>query len=97
MTLAKTTEIPKIEVVNDWNIQVATDTVIKEDGVELSRSRHRYVLIPFQSSYDDENKKWVHTATDISKEDAKVQAVCNAIWTDDVKAEYKTWRENATI
>ena len=97
MTLAKTTEIPKIEVVNNWNIQVATDTVIKEDGVELSRSRHRYVLIPFQSSYDDENKKWVHTATDISKEDAKVQAVCNAIWTDDVKAEYKTWRENATI
>lgn len=97
MTLAKTTEIPKIEVVNDWNIQVATDTVIKEDGVELSRSRHRYILIPFQSNYDDENEKWVHTATDISKEDAKVQAVCNAIWTDDVKAEYKTWRENATI
>ena len=36
MTLSKTTEIPKIEIVNDWNIQVATDTVIKEDGVELS-------------------------------------------------------------
>ena len=50
MTLAKTTEIPKIEVVNNWNIQVATDTVIKEDGVELSRSRHRHVLTPFQSN-----------------------------------------------
>ena len=37
MALTKTTEVPKIEVVKDWNIQVATDTVIKEDGPEISR------------------------------------------------------------
>ena len=93
MALSKATEIPKIEVVNDWNIQVATDTVIKEDGVELSRSRHRHVLIPFQSNYDDENKKWVHTATDISGEATNVQAICNAIWTDAVKTNYKAFIE----
>ena len=93
MALSKATEIPKIEVVNDWNIQVATDTVIKEDGVELSRSRHRHVLTPFQSNYDDENKKWVHTATDISGEATNVQAICNAIWTDTVKTNYKAFIE----
>ena len=93
MTLAKTTEIPKIEIVNDWNIQVATDTVIKEDGIELSRSRHRHVLTPFQSNYDDEKSKWVHTATDISGEATNVQAICKAVWTTDIKNAYKTWKE----
>ena len=93
MTLAKTTEVPKIEIVNDWNIQVATDTVVKEDGVELSRSRHRHVLTPFQSSYDAETSAWVHTATDISSEAANVQAICNAVWTTDIKNAYKTWKE----
>ena len=45
MAITKETEIPKIEVVNSWNIQVATDTVIKEDGTEISRSRHRLYLL----------------------------------------------------
>ena len=97
MTLAKTTEIPKIEVVNDWNIQVATDTVIKEDGVELSRSRHRHVLTPFQSNYDNENSKWVHTETDISGEASNVQAICNAVWTTDIKNAFKTWKESQEV
>ena len=97
MTLAKTTEIPKIEVVNNWNIQVATDTVIKEDGVELSRSRHRHVLTPFQSNYDNENSKWVHTETDISGEASNVQAICNAVWTTDIKNAFKTWKESQEV
>ena len=96
MALTKEIVIQKIEVVGSWSIGVATDTVIKEDKQEISRTRHRHTLQPFQSM-QDEDKKWTHTDTDISKEDAKVQAVCNAIWTDDVKAEFKTWRENATI
>ena len=97
MTLAKTIEIPKIEVVNNWNIQVATDTVIKEDGVELSRSRHRHVLTPFQSNYDNENSKWVHTETDISGEASNVQAICNAVWTTDIKNAFKTWKESHEV
>ena len=36
MAITKSTEIPKIEVINTWSIQVATDTVIKEDGTEIS-------------------------------------------------------------
>ena len=96
MTITKTTEIPKIEVVNFWNIQVATDTVILENDLEISRSRHRHVLVPFTSS-KDEDGNWTHTATDISGEDASVQAIANAAWTDTVKANYKTFVENQEV
>ena len=92
MAITKTTEIPKIEVVGTWNVQVATDTVILEDDVEISRSRHRHVLVPCTSSKDSDDK-WTHTDTDISGEDASVQAIANAVWTDTVKAAYKTWAE----
>ena len=93
MAITKSTEIPKIEVINTWTIQVATDTVIKEDGTEISRSRHRHILEPFTSGKDGDN--WVHSATDISGEDASVQAICNAAWTDDVKTAYKAFRESS--
>ena len=42
----------------------------------------------------DSEDKWTHTATDISGEDASVKAIANAVWTDSVKADYKTWRES---
>ena len=71
MAITKETQIAKIEVVGEYKaVQIATDTVIKEDGVELSRSRHRHVVHPDQ---------------DISSEDAEVQAVCNAVWTQAVR------------
>ena len=92
MAITKSTEIPKIEIVNVWNIQVATDTVIKEDDTEISRSRHRHVLVPCTSSKDSDDK-WTHTDTDISSEATEVQAIANAVWTDTVKADYKTWKE----
>ena len=91
MAITKSTEIPKIEIVKTWAVQVATDTVILEDDVEISRSRHRHVLTPFTSSVDGDT--WTHSATDISGEDASVQAICNAAWTDAVEAAYKTWAE----
>ena len=94
MAITKSIETPKIEVVNDWNIQVATDTVIKEDGTEISRSRHRHVIVPFVSTYDSDTKKWTHTATDISKETAAVQAIATAAWTEDIKTAYKSYRES---
>ena len=95
MAITKTTEIPKIEVVGTWNVQVATDTVIKEDDVEIGRSRDRTSIVPFSSSVDGDT--WTHTATDISGEEASVQAIANAVWTDAVKAAYKTWAEAQTI
>jgi len=95
MAITKSIEIPKIEIVGVWNVQVATDTVIKEDGVELSRSRHRHCLTPYISSKDGDT--WTHTDTDISAEATEVQAVANAVWTDTVKANYKTFVESQGI
>ena len=96
MAITKESVIEKIEIVGSWNIQVATDTVIKEDGTEISRSRHRHVLQPFSSGKDSDDK-WTHTATDISGEDSAVQAIATAAWTDTVKANYKTFAEAQTI
>jgi hypothetical protein len=71
MAITKETQIAKIEVVGEYKaVQIASDIVIKEDGVELSRSRHRHVVQPDQ---------------DITGEDAEVQAVCNAVWTQAVR------------
>ena len=92
MAITKEVENDKIEVVNKWNIQVRQATIIKEDGTEISRSYHRYILYPFTSSKKDD--KWTHTATDISKEDPDVQAICNAAWTDTNKTAYKTYIES---
>jgi len=93
MAITKTIKADKIEVVGDWNVQVRVATIIKEDGVELTRSFNRHVLQPFTSSQDPDDNSWTHTATDISGEGAQVQAIANAIWTDDVKDAYKTYRE----
>ena len=86
MALTKTTENDKIEVVNKWNIQVRKATVIKEDGTELNRSFHRHVLTPGTLDASDNL-----VDTDISGEDADVQAIANAAWTTQVKADYKAF------
>ena len=79
---------------------------------ELTRTFHRHVLVPFSSNYKsktndagnsvpdldkDGKMQWTHTATDISGEDASVQAIANAAWTDSVKIAFKTSRENQDI
>tara|TARA_R110001592_G_scaffold272409_1_gene539150 strand:- start:12 stop:293 length:282 start_codon:yes stop_codon:yes gene_type:complete len=87
MAITKETEIAKIEVVGKYKaVQVRTDTVIKEDDAEISRSTHRHVLHPGTLDASDNL-----VATDISSEDASVQAVANAIWTDAVKT---AWKDN---
>ena len=96
MAITKEAVVEKIEVVGSWNVQVATDTVIKEDGTEISRSRHRHVLAPCTSS-KGEDDKWTHTDTDISAEATEVKAVANAVWTDTVKANYKTFVESQEV
>jgi len=96
MAITKEVVIGKIEIVDSWNVQVATDTIIKEDGTEISRSRHRHVLSPCTSSKDSDDK-WTHTDTDISSEATEVQAVANAVWTDTVKANYKTFVESQEV
>jgi len=77
MALTKETQIGKIEVVGQYKfVQVRTDTVVIEDGNELSRKYHRHVLNP---------------DADITNEHSEVQAVCNAVWTQDVKDAYATF------
>ena len=96
MSITKAIEIAKVEVLNTWVVQVASDTVISENNAEISRSRHRTVLLPYITTGNSDDG-WTHTDTDISGEGASVQAVANAVWTDDVKAAYKTWAEAQTI
>jgi hypothetical protein len=96
MAITKEIVIEKIEVVGGWNVQVATDTKIMEDSKEIGRSRHRHVLQPCTSSKDSDDK-WTHTDTDISSEATEVQAVANAVWTDTVKANYKTFVESQEV
>jgi len=88
MALTKTQENDKIEVVNRWNVQVRTATVIKEDGKELNRSFHRNILQPGKLKGGSGSDKDDLVATDISGEDADVQAICNAAWTSQVKTDY---------
>mgnify|MGYP003149562898 CR=1 FL=1 len=88
MAITKTTENDKIEVVNKWNIQVRTATVIKEDGVELTRSFHRKVLTPGTLKGGDGADKDTLVETDLSGEDADVKAIAEAAWTSQVKTDY---------
>ena len=74
MALTEETIQDKIEIVGDFkHIQVRTATVIKRDGVEISRSFSRHVVAP---------------TDDISGESAEVQAICAAVHTDEIKAAY---------
>ena len=85
MALAESIEYDKIEVVGLYKaVQVRKATVIKKDGVELTRSFERYVL---QAGTLDASDNLIDT--DLSAEPAEVSAICNAVWTTDVKAAWK--------
>jgi len=74
MALTEETVQDKIEVVGEFkHVQVRTATVIKRDGVEISRSFSRHVVAP---------------DADITGESTEVQAICNAVHTDAVKTAY---------
>ena len=83
MAITKEIVADKIEVLEMGQVQVRTATKIMEDGNELNRTFHRHVLEPSVKNGDT----WEDT--DISGEDAKVQAICNATWTDEVKTAYQ--------
>jgi len=83
MALTKTNENDQIEIVRKWNIQVRNATVIKDDGKEISRTFHRHVITPGTLDASDNL-----VDTDISGEDADVQAICNAAWTSQVKTDF---------
>ena len=81
MALTKETIEDKIEVVGDFkHIQVRTATVIKEDGVELSRSYHRHVVAP---------------NSDSTNESADVKAMVAQFHTDAIKTAYNKHLEKS--
>ena len=83
MALTKETVVDKIEVMEMGQVQVRTATRVMEDGAVLSSSFHRHVVEPSTKTGDT----WGDT--DISGEDARVQAVANATWTSAVKTAYQ--------
>ena len=89
MALEETIEYDKIEVVGPYKtVQVRKATVIKKDGVELTRSFERYILLPYSYNADANV-----IDTDISAEPTEVQAICNAVWTTDIKTAHKAIME----
>ena len=85
MALTESIEYDKIEIIGQYkHVQVRKATVIKKDDVELTRSFERYVL---QAGTLDDSDNLVDT--DLSAQPAEVSAICNAAWTDDVKAAWK--------
>ena len=85
MALAESIEYDKIEVVGIYKaVQVRKKNVIKKDGVEIASNFERYVL---QACTLDASDTLVDT--EISGEPAEVSAICNAVWTTDVKAAWK--------
>jgi hypothetical protein len=71
MSLEKEVKYDKVEIVGDYKaVQCRQATIVKEDGVEISRSFHRHVL---------------HPDSDISGEAQEIQDICNAVWSDEVK------------
>ena len=82
MALSETIEYDRIEVVGQYkSVQVRKATVIKKDGKELTRSFERYTLTPDM---------------DLSErsEPNEVVAICNAVWTQEVKDAWKTFQES---
>jgi hypothetical protein len=77
MALTEKVNIDRIELVNNWTIQVRQATVIEKDGVQVARSFHRWVLTPDM---------------DISGQEQKVQDICNVAWTDEVKANFEAFK-----
>jgi len=85
MALSESIEYDKIEIVGEHKaVQVRKATVIKKDGIELTRSFERYVL---------------HPDMDLSSrsEPNEVVAVCNAVWTAEVKAAWKAYQESKSL
>jgi len=87
MALSERYENDKIEVVGEYKaVQVRTANIIEKDDVEVARTFHRHAL---SCGTIDDSDNFVDT--DISGEDADVQAICNAVWTQAVKDAYKAY------
>ena len=91
MALTESIEYDKIEIINNTSIQVRKRLVIKKDGNVISISFSRYVLEPGTL---DESDNLVDNPLDKESDGVtaipdKVKAICNSVWTTEVKNAYK--------
>jgi len=101
MALTKTVFFDRISIESEYKvISIRECTIIKDGEVELSKTYTRNNLAPSSCAKDKESEdpyEWTgtftHTPTDISGESAEIQAICNLVWTDAVKAAFKTHLE----
>jgi hypothetical protein len=77
MALTEKIEIDRIEVVNNWSVQVRQATIIERDGVLVSKTFHRWVLNP---------------DSDITNQEQKVKDICNTAWTTEVRSAYEEFK-----
>jgi hypothetical protein len=91
MALSKVTVVDKIEVLEKGQVQVRTATRVMEDGAVLSSSFHRHIVEPSTKA----SGSWADT--DISGEDARVQAIATATWTSAVKTAYQEMMDAQSI
>jgi hypothetical protein len=82
MALIEKTIIDRIELTEANTIQIRTATIIEKDGIQIAKTYHRHVLCPTDN---------------VSNEDARVQAIANAIWTNDVIEEFKKAQDDKNI
>jgi len=82
MALIEKQIVDLVELVQSNHIQVRTANIIEKDGTEIARTFHRHVK---------------HPGEDVSAEDPKVQAIANAIWTEEVIAAYQALIANNTL
>jgi hypothetical protein len=78
MSLTKTTTVDQITVNENGIILYREATRIMEDGNEISKTYHRSSLAPEQ---------------DLTDVPANVVAICNTVWTDEVKTAYRAMIE----
>jgi hypothetical protein len=74
MALVERQLVDLVELVQTNHIQVRVANIVEKDGVEIARTFHRHVLTP---------------GDDVTNQDPKVQAIANAVWTDEVITEYQ--------
>ena len=88
MAITKETEVAEVRMTGNGAFSIRKDTVIKEDGTEISRSAHRTTYEPFLVGRKPDGT-FEYADTDISGESAAVQAIINAAWTDSDKTAFK--------
>jgi hypothetical protein len=74
MALIEKQIVDRVELIESNHIQVRTANIIEKDGVEITRTLHRHVLAP---------------GDDVTNEDPKVQAIANAVWTEEIISAYQ--------